>query len=165
MIESLFSQLLDKVQATRDFEAVRFAHEQFLSSLLSQSFLHMKTVSLFSLRPPWRSSSLMFQVERAMPLPCLCPVFQCRVYFTEMFVFMPHGKTEWLYGVMLVALLSSSFSLASCLGHGHGNPPAPLHMWAPPTLQQVITCTRSSRALDPTLHRVGKFVVDLALLE
>ena len=44
MIESLFSQLLDKVQSTRDFEAVRFAHEQFLTALLSQSFLLMKPV-------------------------------------------------------------------------------------------------------------------------
>jgi gamma-tubulin complex component 4 len=45
VIESQFSILLSKVQSTRDFEAIRLAHDQFLSSLYSRCFLHMKPVS------------------------------------------------------------------------------------------------------------------------
>ena len=46
MIESQFSILLEKVETTHDFEAIRFAHDQFLTALLSQAFLLMKPVCL-----------------------------------------------------------------------------------------------------------------------
>ncbi|KAJ8304037.1 hypothetical protein KUTeg_017620 [Tegillarca granosa] len=36
--------LVDKINSTRDFEAVQLAHDQFLSALLSQCFIHMKSV-------------------------------------------------------------------------------------------------------------------------
>lgn len=45
VIESQYGILVDKIQSTRDFEAVRLAHDQFLSALLAQSFVHMKSVS------------------------------------------------------------------------------------------------------------------------
>ncbi|KAH9499205.1 Gamma-tubulin complex component 4 [Bulinus truncatus] len=44
VIESQYKILLDKINSTKDFEAVKLAHENFLSSLLTQSFVHMKTV-------------------------------------------------------------------------------------------------------------------------
>jgi len=44
VIESQFSILLNNVENTRDFEAIRIAHDHFLSSLLSQCFIHMKQV-------------------------------------------------------------------------------------------------------------------------
>ncbi|CAG5115406.1 unnamed protein product [Candidula unifasciata] len=44
VIESQYKILLDKVNATKDFEAAKIAHEHFLASLLAQSFIHMKTV-------------------------------------------------------------------------------------------------------------------------
>ncbi|ESP01051.1 hypothetical protein LOTGIDRAFT_55038, partial [Lottia gigantea] len=45
VIESQYGILLDKINSTRDFEAVKVAHENFLSALLAQSFVHMKSVS------------------------------------------------------------------------------------------------------------------------
>lgn len=45
VIESQFSILLNNVENTRDFEAIRLAHDHFLSSLLSQCFIHMKQIS------------------------------------------------------------------------------------------------------------------------
>ncbi|RUS76183.1 hypothetical protein EGW08_016061 [Elysia chlorotica] len=45
VIESQYKVLVDKINSTRDFEAAKLAHEHFLSSLLAQSFVHMKTVS------------------------------------------------------------------------------------------------------------------------
>ena len=45
MIESQYKILLDKINSTKDFEAAKLAHEHFLSSLLAQSFVHMRTVS------------------------------------------------------------------------------------------------------------------------
>ncbi|XP_069138118.1 gamma-tubulin complex component 4-like [Argopecten irradians] len=45
VIESQYGILVDKINSTRDFEAVRLAHDQFLSALLSQSFIHSKPVS------------------------------------------------------------------------------------------------------------------------
>ncbi|XP_074651183.1 gamma-tubulin complex component 4-like [Tubulanus polymorphus] len=47
VIESQYSILLGKIEATHDFEAIRLAHDQFLAALLVQSFLHMKTVSRY----------------------------------------------------------------------------------------------------------------------
>ncbi|XP_071965450.1 gamma-tubulin complex component 4-like isoform X2 [Antedon mediterranea] len=44
VLESQFSGLIQKIQSTRDFEEVRFAHDQFLASLMAQSFLLMKPV-------------------------------------------------------------------------------------------------------------------------
>ncbi|KAI8501363.1 Gamma-tubulin complex component 4 [Branchiostoma belcheri] len=44
VLETQFSQLVEKIQATRDFENIRLAHDQFLSSLLAQSFILMKPV-------------------------------------------------------------------------------------------------------------------------
>lgn len=46
VIESQFSTFMEKITSTRDFEAVKLAHDQFLSALLSQSFVHMKAVSI-----------------------------------------------------------------------------------------------------------------------
>ncbi|XP_022106638.1 gamma-tubulin complex component 4-like [Acanthaster planci] len=45
VLETQFTQLIDKISSTRDFEAVRLAHDQFLTSLLGQCFLLMKPVS------------------------------------------------------------------------------------------------------------------------
>ncbi|KAK3797703.1 hypothetical protein RRG08_054720 [Elysia crispata] len=45
VIESQYKVLVDKINSTKDFEAAKLAHEHFLSSLLAQSFVHMKTVS------------------------------------------------------------------------------------------------------------------------
>lgn len=45
VIESQFSTFMDKLTSTRDFEQVKLAHDQFLSALLSQGFVHMKAVS------------------------------------------------------------------------------------------------------------------------
>ena len=45
MIESQYGILLDKISSTRDYEAVKLAHDHFLSALLAQSFVHMKSVS------------------------------------------------------------------------------------------------------------------------
>ncbi|XP_071096786.1 gamma-tubulin complex component 4-like [Haliotis cracherodii] len=45
VIESQYGILLEKINSTGDFEAVKLAHEQFLVTLLSQSFVHMKSVS------------------------------------------------------------------------------------------------------------------------
>ncbi|XP_035667415.1 gamma-tubulin complex component 4-like isoform X1 [Branchiostoma floridae] len=42
VLETQFSQLVEKIQATRDFENIRLAHDQFLASLLAQSFILMK---------------------------------------------------------------------------------------------------------------------------
>lgn len=49
MIESQYGILLDKIGGTRDYEAVKLAHDQFLSALLAQSFVHMRSVSSFLL--------------------------------------------------------------------------------------------------------------------
>ncbi|XP_071794124.1 gamma-tubulin complex component 4-like isoform X1 [Asterias amurensis] len=45
VLETQFTQLIDKINNTRDFEAVCLAHDQFLTSLLGQCFLLMKPVS------------------------------------------------------------------------------------------------------------------------
>jgi len=44
VIESQFSVMIVKMQATRDFEAIRLAHDQFLSALGSHCFFHLKPV-------------------------------------------------------------------------------------------------------------------------
>nr|KAG5690685.1 hypothetical protein BaRGS_013471 [Batillaria attramentaria] len=55
VIESQYGLLLDQINSTRDFEAVKLAHEQFLAALLAQSFVHMK--SNFQ-----RQSSILFRI-------------------------------------------------------------------------------------------------------
>ncbi|XP_044300831.1 gamma-tubulin complex component 4 isoform X2 [Varanus komodoensis] len=42
VLESQFSQLLQQINATRDFESIRLAHDHFLSNLLAQSFILLK---------------------------------------------------------------------------------------------------------------------------
>ncbi|ELT88090.1 hypothetical protein CAPTEDRAFT_198216 [Capitella teleta] len=42
VIESQFSILCEKVNSVHDFEAIRLAHDHFLTSLLGHSFLFMK---------------------------------------------------------------------------------------------------------------------------
>ncbi|KAM6058610.1 gamma-tubulin complex component 4 isoform 2-T3 [Chlamydotis macqueenii] len=44
VLESQFSQLLQQITATRDFESIRLAHDHFLSNLLAQSFILLKPV-------------------------------------------------------------------------------------------------------------------------
>uniref|UniRef100_A0A8C2CLB9 Gamma-tubulin complex component n=1 Tax=Cyprinus carpio TaxID=7962 RepID=A0A8C2CLB9_CYPCA len=46
VLESQFSQLLQQINATRDFESIRLAHDHFLSNLLAQSFILLKPVSV-----------------------------------------------------------------------------------------------------------------------
>ncbi|KAL4227566.1 Gamma-tubulin complex component 4 [Mactra antiquata] len=45
VIESQYGILIEKINSTRDYEAVKLAHEHFLSALLSQCFVHMKSVA------------------------------------------------------------------------------------------------------------------------
>ncbi|XP_052795876.1 gamma-tubulin complex component 4-like isoform X1 [Mya arenaria] len=45
VIESQYGILVDKISNTRDYEAVKVAHDHFLSALLAQSFVHMKAVA------------------------------------------------------------------------------------------------------------------------
>ncbi|KAI4830483.1 hypothetical protein KUCAC02_002113 [Chaenocephalus aceratus] len=44
VLESQFSQLLQIINSTRDFESIRLAHDHFLSNLLAQSFILLKPV-------------------------------------------------------------------------------------------------------------------------
>ncbi|XP_070785515.1 gamma-tubulin complex component 4 [Enoplosus armatus] len=44
VLESQFSQLLQLINSTRDFESIRLAHDHFLSNLLAQSFILLKPV-------------------------------------------------------------------------------------------------------------------------
>ncbi|NXX14597.1 GCP4 protein, partial [Podargus strigoides] len=44
VLESQFSQLLQQINATRDFESIQLAHDHFLSNLLAQSFILLKPV-------------------------------------------------------------------------------------------------------------------------
>lgn len=48
VLESQFSQLLQQINATRDFESIRLAHDHFLSNLLAQSFILLKPVTAAS---------------------------------------------------------------------------------------------------------------------
>uniref|UniRef100_A0A670YTI2 Gamma-tubulin complex component n=1 Tax=Pseudonaja textilis TaxID=8673 RepID=A0A670YTI2_PSETE len=51
VLESQFSQLLQQINSTRDFESIRLAHDHFLSNLLAQSFILLKPASSFSVGP------------------------------------------------------------------------------------------------------------------
>ncbi|XP_043961708.1 gamma-tubulin complex component 4 [Gambusia affinis] len=44
VLESQFTQLLQQINSTRDFESIRLAHDHFLSNLLAQSFILLKPV-------------------------------------------------------------------------------------------------------------------------
>uniref|UniRef100_A0A8C7K480 Gamma-tubulin complex component n=1 Tax=Oncorhynchus kisutch TaxID=8019 RepID=A0A8C7K480_ONCKI len=58
VLESQFSQLLQQINSTRDFESIRLAHDHFLSNLLAQSFILLKPVIIgFS-----RQSFLLFKI-------------------------------------------------------------------------------------------------------
>lgn len=46
VLESQFSQLLQQINSTRDFESIRLAHDHFLSNLLAQSFILLKPVQI-----------------------------------------------------------------------------------------------------------------------
>ncbi|XP_022798723.1 gamma-tubulin complex component 4-like [Stylophora pistillata] len=45
VLEVQYSQLVEKIKSTRDFESIRLAHDNFLTTLMAQSFLLMKPVS------------------------------------------------------------------------------------------------------------------------
>ena len=45
VLEAQYSQLVEKINSTRDFESIRLAHDNFLTTLMAQSFLLMKPVS------------------------------------------------------------------------------------------------------------------------
>lgn len=46
VLETQYSQLVEKIKNTRDFEAIRLAHDHFITTLMAQSFLLMKPVNL-----------------------------------------------------------------------------------------------------------------------
>lgn len=46
VLESQFSQLLQQINSTRDFESIRLAHDHFLSNLLAKSFILLKPVRI-----------------------------------------------------------------------------------------------------------------------
>lgn len=50
VLETQFSQLLERVRNTHDFESITFAHEQFLAALQIQLFMNMPSVSWFKVR-------------------------------------------------------------------------------------------------------------------
>uniref|UniRef100_A0A8C7TT25 Gamma-tubulin complex component n=1 Tax=Oncorhynchus mykiss TaxID=8022 RepID=A0A8C7TT25_ONCMY len=60
VLESQFSQLLQQINSTRDFESIRLAHDHFLSNLLAQSFILLKPVSV----------SIYYHVMQMIRLPC-----------------------------------------------------------------------------------------------
>ena len=83
MIESQFGILVEKISTTRDYEAARLAHDHFLSALLAQSFVHMKTVRN-------RICFLFCLYENSFYRYCLCFVFTTyavRVKLTRLFRF------------------------------------------------------------------------------
>ena len=44
VLEAQYSQLVEKINNTRDFESIRLAHDQFITTMMAQSFLLMKPV-------------------------------------------------------------------------------------------------------------------------
>ena len=46
MLETQFSQLLEKVNSTQDFESIKHAHENFVTTLQSQLFFKLPAVNL-----------------------------------------------------------------------------------------------------------------------
>ena len=45
VLEAQFSQLMEKIQSTHDFESIKHAHESFVTTLQSQLFFTMPAVS------------------------------------------------------------------------------------------------------------------------
>lgn len=45
VLDTQYTLLQRRLSETRDFEAIRKFHEDYLDSLISQSFLHVKAVS------------------------------------------------------------------------------------------------------------------------
>ncbi|XP_031558122.1 gamma-tubulin complex component 4-like [Actinia tenebrosa] len=45
VLEAQYTQLIDKINNTRDFESIRLAHDNFITTLMAQSFLLMKPVA------------------------------------------------------------------------------------------------------------------------
>ena len=82
VIESQFSTFTEKMSSTRDFEQVKLAHDQFLSALLSQSFVHMKAVSIstYQSNPPFLLALLLTRV-----ILDKCPS-QIFVYLSDWFI-------------------------------------------------------------------------------
>lgn len=69
VLESQFSQLLQQINSTRDFESIRLAHDHFLSNLLAQSFILLKPVSLTK-KSFFYSSILLFINYSEAHYPC-----------------------------------------------------------------------------------------------
>lgn len=44
VLEAQYSQLVEKINSTRDFESIRLAHDHFITTMMAQSFLLMKPV-------------------------------------------------------------------------------------------------------------------------
>lgn len=44
VLEAQYSQLVEKINSTRDFESIRLAHDHFITAMMAQSFLLMKPV-------------------------------------------------------------------------------------------------------------------------
>jgi Gamma tubulin complex component C-terminal len=63
VIESQYSIMLNKIQSTRDFEAIRLAHGQFLASLHSQCFMHVTAVTTIVLCLTWLWRDLVSKVR------------------------------------------------------------------------------------------------------
>lgn len=50
VLEAQYTQLVEKINSTRDFESIRLAHDQFVTTLMAQSFLLMKPVKNLNLK-------------------------------------------------------------------------------------------------------------------
>lgn len=76
VLESQFSQLLQQINSTRDFESIRLAHDHFLSNLLAQSFILLKPVSLrFLITTVKLITSVSLDFRELIPTHMLCSVF------------------------------------------------------------------------------------------
>uniref|UniRef100_A0AAQ4PIU4 Gamma-tubulin complex component n=1 Tax=Gasterosteus aculeatus aculeatus TaxID=481459 RepID=A0AAQ4PIU4_GASAC len=72
VLESQFSQLLQQINSTRDFESIRLAHDHFLSNLLAQSFILLKPGrQLAADQPLCRAEDAL---QPALVLGCGCSV-------------------------------------------------------------------------------------------
>lgn len=70
VLESQFSQLLQLINSTRDFESIRLAHDHFLSNLLAQSFILLKPVSPPTRHPRcWGRPDQVSPTHPGLPLP------------------------------------------------------------------------------------------------
>lgn len=74
VLESQFSQLLQQINSTRDFESIRLAHDHFLSNLLAQSFILLKPV--WDAKQKWCSAAT-FHPPYLRPLCSPTLTFRC----------------------------------------------------------------------------------------